>query len=448
LSNTKPTTDNNGADTEAPILQISHYGVAFGSRVILAEIDLEINKPGVTALMGPTGTGKSTLLRSLAGANDTNPHFRTWGRIEYLGQLLAGTNRPALVAQNVQLLQAKVVDHLAEQLRAAGTRLAPLKLRQSIEDRLVALGCTDLLEALDVQTAALRIEQQRRVAILGEAIGNPSLILIDEPTANLKPADAEKVLGLISRLGEEMAVLLILHNQEHARSFADDIVLLAGGRVQAKARSYEFSEKLGAHVASFIHTGGCNLPSPDADPECLADDVERPPPLPLAARLAVRSEPEYRGPHDFRWIIPGRLATTPLPGAVIDINYDLAALRVVGITTLITLTRRDLDQERLEQHGLRNLHLPIYDREPPTIPQLRMLAIRMSAMIDEGEVLAVHCRAGIGRTGTIVAGWLIHEGLTASAALERIRAINPKFVQTIEQEEFLTKFEEALLQTV
>lgn len=448
MSTTESSTDSNGAEARPPILQISRYGVAFDNRVILAEIDLEIDEPGVTVLMGPSGTGKSTLLRSLAGANDNNPHFRTWGRIEYLGQLLAGSNRPALVAQKVQLLHAKVVDHLAEQLRSAGTRLPPAELRGLIEERMAALGGSDLLSVLDVQTALLPVEQQRRVAILGEAIRNPSMIMIDEPTSNIELADAERIFSLIARLGERMAVLLILHNQEHARSFADNIVLLAGGRVQAKARPYEFSEKLGPHVATFIRTGGCNLPSPDADPESLADDVECPPPLPLAARLAVRSEPEYRGPHDFRWIIPGRLATTPLPGAVIDINHDLASLRVVGVTTLITLTKRDIDQEKLRQHGLRNIHLPIYDREPPTVAQLRMLAIRMSTMIDEGEVLAVHCRAGIGRTGTIVAGWLIHEGLTASAALERIRAINPKFVQTIEQEEFLTTFEEALLKTV
>lgn len=432
----------------SPVLHISDYGVAFGERVILAEINLKLNGPGVTVLMGPTGTGKSTVLRSVAGLNDANPHFRSWGQIDFLGQPLSRDNRPALVAQNVQLLRSKVVDYLAERLRERTLRLTTLELRHAIEARLVELDCADLLDVLEVQTVGLPPEQQRRVAIVSEAILDPGLIMIDEPTANFQIADTGKIFDLISHLGKKMAVLLILHNQQHARWLADSIVLLAGGRVQAQVPPSDFSEKMGGPVASFIRTGGCNLPSPGADPQSLADDVEPPPPLSLAARLAVRAEPEYRGPHGFRWVIPGRMATTPLPGAVIDIEHDLAALRVVGVTTVITLTKRELDPEKLKHHGLRSIHLPIYDREPPTIAQLRMLAKRMSVMIDKGEVLVVHCRAGIGRTGTIVAGWLINEGLTAIAALERIRKINPQYVQTIEQENFLTAFEEALLKTV
>ena len=61
------------------------------------------------------------------------------------------------------------------------------------------------------------------------------------------------------------------------------------------------------------------------------------------------------------------------------------------------------------------------------------------------EVLAVHCLAGIGRTGTILAAWLVSNGLTAQEALRRVRRIEPKFVQTTEQEEFLQQFEDALL---
>ena len=105
--------------------------------------------------------------------------------------------------------------------------------------------------------------------------------------------------------------------------------------------------------------------------------------------------------------MPGRLAGTPWPGVVHDMDADLKALSRCGITMLITLTERDVAQEPLARHGLKNLHLPIRDREPPTVAQIQMLLARMSAALRRGEVLAVHCLAGLGRTGTVLAAWLV-----------------------------------------
>lgn len=154
------------------------------------------------------------------------------------------------------------------------------------------------------------------------------------------------------------------------------------------------------------------------------------------------------GPSGFAWLVPGQLAGTPLPGVVHDIDLDLAALRRMGITLLITLTERDLPQEPLLRHGLRNLHLPIYDREPPTVAQIQMLLKRMEILLAQGHVLAVHCLAGIGRTGTVLASWLVREGLAAPEALRRVRLIDAQYVQTTEQEEFLQHYEDAILRRI
>ncbi|MGB3072079.1 MAG: ATP-binding cassette domain-containing protein [Ottowia sp.] len=208
-------------------------------------------------------------------------------------------------------------------------------------------------------------------------------------------------------------------------------------------------------------------PSPDADaatPQApvapsLPSSAEpaNPPPLRRAPSHAVLLDwnplapspdaiPASRGPTGFSWLVPGRLGGTPWPGVVQSMETDLQALRRCGVTMLITLTEQDLPQEPLRQHGLSNLHLPIYDREPPTVAQTQMLLARMSVLLRKGEVLAVHCLAGLGRTGTILAAWLVREGLTAEEALRRVRSIQAQYVQSEAQEALLHDYEASLLQ--
>lgn len=164
---------------------------------------------------------------------------------------------------------------------------------------------------------------------------------------------------------------------------------------------------------------------------------------PLAAD--PQAVPASRGPNGFAWLVPGRLAGAPQPGVVQSMDFDLKALRGCGVTVLITLTENDLPQEPLQQHGLRNLHLPVRDHESPTVAQIQMLLARMSAMLRAGEVLAVHCLAGLGRTGTVLAAWLVREGLTADEALRRVRLIDAQYVQSQAQEDLLYAYEVALL---
>lgn len=161
-----------------------------------------------------------------------------------------------------------------------------------------------------------------------------------------------------------------------------------------------------------------------------------------AAKVGRNTIRGQAGPSGFEWILPGRLAGCAEPGLVAPIDYDLELLAHASVTHLITLTEKDLPQDALRRHGLRNLHLPIYDREAPSIAQTYMLVYRMQRLLEEGEVLAVHCKAGIGRTGSILAAWLIREGgLSAEEAIRRLRAIKRSYVQTEAQESFLHAFE-------
>ncbi|WP_202759973.1 ATP-binding cassette domain-containing protein [Delftia acidovorans] len=493
-------------------LQVAGLGASFGARVILAEVNFALPARGVTVLLGPSGSGKSTLLRTLADLNAANPRFRRWGSTRYAGQpWRSGLQAPRLVQQQARLMMASTFDAIVELARPR-LKLVPHELRDWCRAQVQAFGFPELALMFDQPALQLSPVQQRAVAILREALAEPALLMVDEPTAELEGYEAFVLLELLRQVGQRAAVLMSTHQQQHAQAVAQDMLLLAGGRI-AEAQSMEAFQRAPLSLAGqqFLRTGSCAVASPDARAEDLEEGVPLPPPLPAAAMAAIseflsdavatepasepmpapepapapvpasmpapvpapaptpaaaprpravnpavlvdwqplaadpQAVPASRGPNGFAWLVPGRLAGAPQPGVVQSMDFDLKALRGCGVTVLITLTENDLPQEPLQRHGLRNLHLPVRDHESPTVAQIQMLLARMSAMLRAGEVLAVHCLAGLGRTGTVLAAWLVREGLTADEALRRVRLIDAQYVQSQAQEDLLYAYEVALL---
>jgi len=92
----------------------------------------------------------------------------------------------------------------------------------------------------------------------------------------------------------------------------------------------------------------------------------------------------------------------------------------------IRLHERPHDRARLARHGLTELHLPVADFTPPSPAQLD----RGAAAIAAGERVAVHCGAGKGRAGTLLACYLVYQGFAAGTAIARVRAVRPGSVET------------------
>lgn len=454
-------------DSMQQCLEVAGFGVAFGARMVLADLDFSLPRGSVTALLGPSGSGKSALLRTLAGLHEGHPRFSRWGSVTYDGRPFGQGSRPGLVQQGAHVMSSTVLDALAGPVRES-LRLSPLELREWCASLVRRMGVPELARALDGMVFDLPPLLQRAVAILREAVCEPSLLMVDEPTSNLSDYDAHVLLELLREVARTSTLLVVLHNQRQAAQLADRMVLLAGGRIQeARAMEDFLSAPQSEAGMQFVRTGSCSVPSLDADPGSLADDVA-PPPAPRhvpasvlqavaeaktasavvsTAMLPPAAQP-VNAPLGFAWLEPGRIAGAPLPGAVNDIHHDLVALKRMGITHLITLTERDLPGDVLRQHGLANLHLPIYDHEVPTLAQISMLLKRMEGLIQRGEVLAVHCLAGRGRTGVVLAAWWVRAGLTAPEALRRVRLIDPRYVQNAEQEAFLQSYENMILQKI
>lgn len=430
-----------GLRQTAPVLSLRNFGVAFGERVILGDVTLDVPAKGVFVLLGPGGTGKSTLLRTLAGANAANPSLRTWGEAGYAGKPLGENGLPVLVSQSARLMIASVFDHVVNDVPDRHT-LTPLEQRDLACEMLQGADMTHLIPRLDEPVVKLPLGVQRHLAMLRLLANKPPLIFMDEPTTDLDEMYSERLLAFIQRESETRAVLVVLHNQAHARRLSGQAALLAGGVIREIQPIPEFFDAPRSPFAKeFVRNGYCLAPAPDADPDELEAGIDAPPPLPEPARNFVS---DYFGPRGFLWLKKGMLAGTPRPGIIADIDDDLRALQRVGVTVLVSLTQTPMDAGALQAYGIRNIASPIADMRAPPVEQALDLCRQIEASLCAGEVVAVHCRAGLGRTGTVLACYLIWEGHNALDALESVRRVEPKWVQSEEQVAFLEAFDRFL----
>lgn len=430
---------------ERPALRLDGFGVAFGRRVVLGELTLSIAPRSVTVLAGPGGAGKSTLARTICGANSGVATMRVWGTAEYRGAPLGEGNWPTLVSQNFRFMTATVLENLAIALPPELRWRDPESYRRMAEERLAAHRLEDLAPLLDRSVVDLPLGRQRALAIARAALSGAELLCLDEPTADLDDEDAARIIALIRQVGRERAVLTITHHLEHARAMGGRTVLMAGGRVLGDQPTEEFFERpANAATERFARTGCAQAPPPDAAPEDLDPDAEPPPPLPAAAIEATRDARPWsgNGPSGFRWLIPNRLAGTPRPGLLVEVEEDLEALRNLGVEVLVCLTSElpPVEAELLARYGMRSLWLPMPDMAAPEPEAADALLDEVSALLDAGRVVAFHCRAGVGRTGTMLAAHLVRRGASALEALEAARRVEPKYVQSDEQARFLAEY--------
>lgn len=418
---------------DSDVLAVRDFGVALGDRTVLHAVSFTIPARGCTVLLGPSGTGKSTLLRTLAGYNDANPSCRTWGEVHYHD---SAAGRPALVLQKSTLLVSDVFENLVTDLRnrSALTRLAQHEL---VATTLARYGQGHLLEHLTRKVIELPLVEQRLIAVLRLAIASPVLLMVDEPTAGLGPADASRVLDLLEVIARERAVLVVLHNLIEARQIGSQIVLLANGRIEEVAPAAEFFTAPQSESAqAFLRTGSC--------PEVAsAPTTQSVVPTTAVTAKSGGAASAARGPSGFRWLIPGQLGGAPRPGIIHDIRYDLDALREVGITRLISLAEEPIQPALAAAFGITWTMDAMPDMYPPTPSQAIRLCHHIDALIETGDVVTVHCHAGLGRTGTVLAAYRLWTGrgsYSAAQALEYVRRIEGRWVQSPAQVEFLETF--------
>ena len=143
----------------------------------------------------------------------------------------------------------------------------------------------------------------------------------------------------------------------------------------------------------------------------------------------------------FSWVVPGELAAMALPGRERPLEQDAAFLDHEGIHVLVSLTEIPPDSEILAAHGIEQQHIPVQDFTPPTLQQMADFVAVVEGSVKTGTPVGVHCTAGLGRSGTMAAAYLVAQGASANEAISTVRQLRPGSIETSAQEDAVRKFE-------
>lgn len=222
-------------EKDEPLLRTRDVTRTFGGVPVVSSVSIDVY-PGVTAVIGPNGSGKSTLQRVLAG--DLEP---TGGNVEYCGP---NVGRPiGYLPQHSPFRGSFTV----RETLAFYARLAD----GSIDGRLEAVGLADAAER---RVDALSEGMRRLLGIAQASIGDPPVVLLDEPASGLDPTMRERAFGLVAETADDVtAVVVTTHALDLVDRYADRIIVLDRGAVVTAGEPTRLAAEHGVNDVSELY---------------------------------------------------------------------------------------------------------------------------------------------------------------------------------------------------
>lgn len=244
-----------GQDAEQALIDVRDVHYAIGAHTVFSGLNLRMRRGAITAIMGPSGTGKTTLLRLIMGQIlPQSGHISVFG--EDVGalprpQLFALRQRVGLLFQNGALLTGmSVFENVAFPVREHA-RLPEPVLRELVLMKLQAVG---LRGAAELMPSELSGGMARRVALARAIVMDPEVLLYDEPFVGLDPISKGVILRLIQSLNRALHItsVLVSHDVQEISAIADHTYLLSGGTVVAEGSPDELKRETTGVVQQFM----------------------------------------------------------------------------------------------------------------------------------------------------------------------------------------------------
>ncbi|MCH1909765.1 ABC transporter ATP-binding protein [Stenotrophomonas sp. Y6] len=238
-----------------PLVQLSDVRIDRGGRTILRDVSLDVSRGSITAVLGPSGTGKSTLLAALTG--ELRP---VSGQVRLFGQDIPQGNRAllemrknigVLLQGNGLLTDLTVAENVALPLRTH-TRLPEPVLQRLVRMKLHAVG---LLAAADAWPRELSGGMARRVALARALALDPPLMIYDEPLTGLDPIASGVIMSLIQRLNHSLGLtsVIVSHHVHETLPICDHAVVIANAGIVFSGTPDQLQASSDPLVRQFLH---------------------------------------------------------------------------------------------------------------------------------------------------------------------------------------------------
>ncbi len=260
-------------DVAAPAMGAVNLTLGFGTKTVLDQVSLDFPARAVTSLLGPTGSGKTTFLRTLNRMNDKIPGYRYSGDVLLGGHsifkdrdLMEFRRRVGMVFQRPNPFPMSIQDNVVAGVRAH--KMVPRKEFQSVaEARLTEVGLWNAVkDRLGDSPFRLSGGQQQLLCLARTLAVNPEVLLLDEPTSSLDPTTTEKIEELIRSLTDRLTVIMVTHDLAQAARVADRTAFFFDGRLVEEGPTEQVflspkHEETARYVSLFRLTAGFSASS-------------------------------------------------------------------------------------------------------------------------------------------------------------------------------------------